>query len=90
MAACSWAGAKDHNEFSATSLTTIVQMVANGLGVTLLPEMALNSGIMQGTGLKNIPLSDDSPPRQIGLVWRKTSGRTAEFKMLGDFLKEKI
>lgn len=90
MAACSWAEAKSHNEFSATSLTTIVQMVANGLGVTLLPEMALNSGIMQGTGLKTIPLSDDSPARQIGLVWRKTSGRTAEFNMLGDFLKEKI
>lgn len=90
MAACSWSGAKKHNEFAATSLTTIVQMVANGLGITLLPEMAINSGILQGTGLKTIPLSKDSPARQIGLVWRKTSGRSDEFKMLGDFLKENL
>lgn len=90
MAACSWEGAKKTNEFAATSLTTIVQMVANGLGITLLPKMAIDAGITQGCNLKTIPLTKESPPRDIGLVWRKTSGRTEEFKMLGTFLKENL
>jgi LysR family transcriptional regulator, hydrogen peroxide-inducible genes activator len=90
MAACSWSGGQNKNEFAATSLSTIVQMVANGLGITLLPEMSIKSGILNGTGLITIPLSEASPPRQIGLVWRKTSGRRSEFNMLGTFLKENL
>jgi len=90
LAACSWPKNKNANEFAATSLSTIVQMVANGLGLTLLPEMAVRAGITQGTGLKTIALDQDSPPRDIGLVWRKTSGRCDEFRMLADFLKEAL
>ncbi|MDV7338987.1 LysR substrate-binding domain-containing protein [Terasakiella sp. A23] len=88
MAACSWAGAKNINEFGATSLSTIVQMVANGLGITLLPKMAIDAGITRGTDLATLPLSKDSPPRDIGLVWRKTSGRGDEFTTLAKFLQE--
>ena len=90
MAACSWAGAQRTNEFAATSLSTIVQMIANGLGITLLPQMAIEAGITQGCDIKTIPLHKNSPPRDIGLVWRKTSGRTEEFKALGNFLKENL
>lgn len=90
MAACSWSGAKRANEFAATSLSTIVQMVANGLGITLLPDMAIKSGITNGSGLEIRPLAKNSPPRDIGLVWRKTSGRSDEFKILGTFLKENL
>lgn len=88
MAACSWEGARNINEFGATSLSTIVHMVANGLGITLLPEMAIKAGITRGTDLVTLPLSKNSPPRDIGLVWRKTSGRKEEFTLLGQFLKE--
>ncbi len=88
MAACSWAGASNINEFGATSLSTIVQMVANGLGITLLPKMAIDAGITRGTDLTTLPLSKDSPPRDIGLVWRKTSGRGDEFRTLAQFLQE--
>lgn len=88
MAACSWEGARNINEFGATSLSTIVHMVANGLGITLLPEMAIKAGITRGTDLITIPLAKSSPPRDIGLVWRKTSGRKEEFTLLGHFLKE--
>ncbi len=88
MAACSWEGARNINEFGATSLSTIVHMVANGLGITLLPEMAIKAGITRGTDLVTIPLSKNSPPRDIGLVWRKTSGRKEEFTLLGQFLRE--
>ncbi len=87
MAACSWAGAKTATDFAATSLSTIVQMVASGLGITLLPKMAIDAGITRGSNLKTIPLSKASPPRDIGLVWRKTSGRGEEYRLLGQFLK---
>lgn len=90
MAACSWEGARNINEFGATSLSTIVHMVANGLGITLLPEMAIKAGITRGTDLVTLPLPKTSPPRDIGLVWRKTSGRKEEFTLLGQFLKEII
>ncbi|WP_135075941.1 hydrogen peroxide-inducible genes activator [Terasakiella sp. SH-1] len=90
MAACSWPSNKGPNEFGATSLSTIVQMVANGLGITLLPQMAIEAGIDKGCDIKTIPLAQNSPPRDIGLVWRKTSGRAEEFKMLATFLKETL
>jgi len=90
LAACSWPRHQSTNEFGATSLSTIIQMVASGLGLTLLPHMAVQAGITNGTGLKTIPLSKQSPPRDIGLVWRKTSGRGEEFRKLADFLKEAL
>ncbi|SCA57810.1 putative hydrogen peroxide-inducible genes activator [Candidatus Terasakiella magnetica] len=90
LAACSWPQKQQTNEFGGTSLTTLVQMVANGLGLTLLPEMAVQSGITNGCDITAIPLAKESPPRDIGLVWRKTSGRGDEFKMLGSFLEESL
>lgn len=71
------------NAFAATSLHTLVQMVANGLGVTLLPEMAIDAGILKGTGLVARPLEGERAQRQIGLAWRRGTGRRAEFESLG-------
>jgi LysR family hydrogen peroxide-inducible transcriptional activator len=90
LAACSWPANKTQRGLAATSLITIVQMVANGSGLTLLPHMAVEAGIAMGADIKTIPLSKDSAPRDIGLVWRKTSGRSEEFSTLGAFLKEKF
>lgn len=67
----------------ATSLSTLVQMVACGLGVTLLPRMALDSGILAGTDLVSRSLGSDAPARTIGLAWRASSPRKAEFRLLG-------
>ncbi len=69
----------------ATSLTTLVQMVANGLGVTLLPMMAVETGILAGTGLVTRPLADGGS-RGIGLMWRPSSPRKTEFHHLAEFL----
>jgi len=71
----------------ATSLTTLVQMVAGGLGVTLLPEMALDSGILAGTDLVSRSLGVDAPARTIGLGWRASSPRKAEFRLLGEAIR---
>jgi LysR family hydrogen peroxide-inducible transcriptional activator len=71
----------------ATSLTTLVQMVAGGLGVTLLPHMALDCGILAGTGLVCRSLGADAPTRTIGLAWRTATPRKAEFRLLGQAIR---
>jgi len=70
-----------------TSLHTLVQMVDNGLGVTLLPEMAIDAGILEGTSIEARPLDADNPARQIALVWRKGSPREKDFQLLAGVLK---
>ena len=72
-------------EFEATSLHTIVQMVSAGLGVTLLPQIAIDDGIAEGTRIALIPLVG-APSRHVGLIWRKSSARVDEFKMLAQHL----
>jgi LysR family hydrogen peroxide-inducible transcriptional activator len=70
-----------------TSLHTLVQMVDNGLGTTLIPEMAVTAGILEGTRIVARRLDADHPSRRIALVWRKGSPREKEFRMLADALK---
>lgn len=90
LAACSMEGARRNAAFQGTSLQTLVQMVANGLGLTLLPQMALDSGILRGLDLKALPLGGDAPHRHIGLVWRKSSGRKDTFRQLAKALSHSL
>ena len=83
---CQDAGAVEATELRATSLPTLVQMVASGMGVTLLPETAaavLVPGPRSGVGLARFV---DPPGRTIGLVWRMSSARGREFRVLADLL----
>ena len=77
----------DHlDTFGASSLTTIVQMVANGMGLTLLPEMSLGVELAHG----NVEVHRFAPPepaRTVGLAWRKGSPRRADFEALGEMIK---
>ena len=72
--------------FGASSLATIVQMVANGYGITLLPEMAVSSEIHRGSDIRLLRFAAPEPKREIGLAWRKTSPRKAEFAQFGQLL----
>ncbi|MFT5482950.1 MAG: LysR family hydrogen peroxide-inducible transcriptional activator [Halieaceae bacterium] len=72
--------------YQATSLNTIVQMVANGIGITLLPAMAMDARILIGTDVKTRAFSEAGISRTIGLMWRKKTPRRTEFQLLGDFL----
>ena len=72
--------------FGASSLATIVQMVANGYGVTLLPEMAIDAEIHRGGDIRLLRFPKPEPKREIGLAWRKTSPRKAEFAQFGKLL----
>ena len=74
--------------YQATSLNTIVQMVANGIGITLLPRMALDARILTGTGVRVAEFSERGVTRDIGLMWRRKTPRRAEFRLLGEFIAE--
>ncbi len=73
--------------FSATSLTTLVQMVDSDLGITFLPEMSLDTTLLRGTRIKTQKLKESSH-RTIAIAWRKGSARGDEFMKLGDFIKK--
>ncbi|RMD90511.1 MAG: hydrogen peroxide-inducible genes activator [Alphaproteobacteria bacterium] len=88
LAACSLPGVDPTRSILGTSLHTLVQMVDNGLGMTLLPKMAIDAGILAGTGVRIAPLAGKAPFRTIGLVWRRQSPRAEEFRLLADSLKE--
>ncbi|ABD87479.1 hydrogen peroxide-inducible genes activator [Rhodopseudomonas palustris] len=74
--------------FAATSLHTLVAMVAENLGTTLLPDLAINGGILQGSAVAIRPLAGDANNRQIGLAWRKQSARSDAFIRLGHLLRD--
>jgi LysR family hydrogen peroxide-inducible transcriptional activator len=78
----------EQDRFAATSLHTLVQMVAGGLGITLLPQLAVASGIAQGTGLVLRPLAGAGAWRTLGLAWRPNAPRTADYRALGAQLVE--
>jgi LysR family hydrogen peroxide-inducible transcriptional activator len=88
LAACNRPELRAEAAMLGTSLHTLVQMVDNGLGVTLLPKMALDAGILENTHVVAKPLDADHPARRIALAWRRGSPREKEFKLLADALRE--
>lgn len=70
----------------ATSLHTLIQMVAGGLGTTLLPELAVRSGILKGTRLVARPFAPPAPYRTIALAARRSSPRLKDARLLADFI----
>jgi LysR family hydrogen peroxide-inducible transcriptional activator len=78
----------DQDGFAATSLHTLVQMVAGGLGVTLLPRVAIDAGITNGTGLVLRPLAGSGAWRTLGLAWRPNAPRAADYRALAPHLAE--
>jgi LysR family hydrogen peroxide-inducible transcriptional activator len=89
LAACNRPELRAEAQMLGTSLHTLVQMVAGGLGVTMVPQMALDAGILQGTGVHARPLRADHPSRRIALIWRRSSPREKEFRLLADALRLK-
>lgn len=90
LSACKLRNAQKISPIAATSLLTLIEMVDADLGVTFLPEMALGSSLLRNTRVKMFPIADRSY-RNIGLVWRKGSSRSEEFRLLGEFfLKQSV
>ncbi|MGV3510371.1 MAG: hydrogen peroxide-inducible genes activator [Novosphingobium sp.] len=87
LAACNRPEMRASATMIGTSLHTLVQMVDNGLGLTMLPQMAIDAGILNHTQIVARPLKADHAWRDIALVWRRNSPRAEEFRMLAQELR---
>lgn len=88
LSACNRPELRAEAAMMGTSLHTLVQMVDNGLGLTFVPEMAIESGILEGTGIDVRPLESDHAYRRIALIWRRSSPREEEFELLAETLRQ--
>jgi LysR family hydrogen peroxide-inducible transcriptional activator len=87
LAACNRPEMRAHATMMGTSLHTLVQMVDNGLGTTFLPAMAIEGGILKGTKVEARPLRSEHGFRRVALIWRRSSPRESEFRLLGDAVR---
>src|SRR5690242_18887509 len=87
LAACNRPELRAHAAMMGTSLHTLVQMVDNGLGLTFVPGMAIEAGILSGTGVDTRSLRSAHGFRRIALIWRRSSPRENEFQMLATALR---
>lgn len=85
LAFCNLRRIENINTFGASSLSTLVQMVAHGLGMTLLPELAVPLESRRGD-IHLMRFADPEPQRVIGLAWRKSSPRKQHFAELGQMI----
>jgi hypothetical protein len=88
LAVCDRGGAVESMEVRATSLPTLVQMVAGGLGVTLLPEAAAATLVPAKGPVALAEFAAPVPGRTIGLAWRTSSARLREFRLLAETMRE--
>jgi LysR family hydrogen peroxide-inducible transcriptional activator len=73
----------------ATSLATVMQMVANGYGVTLVPQVAVDAEL-RDSRVKLLRFAEPRPRRMVGLAWRRTSPRKQDFEALGQIVVEAL
>jgi LysR family hydrogen peroxide-inducible transcriptional activator len=84
---CNLRRVENIDTFGASSLTTLVQMVANGLGLTLLPEICIDVEARHGA-LNIMRFTDPEPSRTLGLAWRATSPRKRDFVEIGQLIDQ--
>ena len=87
LSACNRPEMRANAAMLGTSLHTLVQMVDNGLGVTFVPAMAIEAGILEGTQVEARLLRSDHGFRRIALIWRRSSPRESEFQLLAEGLR---
>ena len=90
LAACSRAAAEAESRLVASTLHTLVQLVDAGLGYTLLPQMAIDAGILGGTRVEARPAQSLHAKRHIALVWRSGHPRTSDFSLLGETIRQAV
>jgi LysR family hydrogen peroxide-inducible transcriptional activator len=87
LSACNRPELRAQAAMMGTSLHTLVQMVDNGLGLTFIPSMAIEAGILEGTEVDARPLRAEHGFRRIALIWRRSSTRESEFELLAVTLR---
>jgi LysR family hydrogen peroxide-inducible transcriptional activator len=87
---CSVETASRTPNMGATSLHTLIQMVAGGLGISLLPRLAAQSGLAEAAGVQIVPFAQPVIGRSIGLIWRKGAARTEDIELIGRVLGQSL
>ena len=85
---CSRIGLHENDDYRATSLETLRQMVAAGHGITLLPELAAETSHGDQRSLAVRPFTKPAPKRTVGAVWRKSSTRVAAIEALCEIITQ--
>ncbi|HEU0044142.1 hydrogen peroxide-inducible genes activator [Sphingomonas sp.] len=88
LAACDLSRRATEAQLVASTLHTLVQLVDAGLGITLLPELAVDAGILGGTRVIGRPLERLDATRRIVLAWRKGDARGSDFGLLGRTIRD--
>jgi LysR family transcriptional regulator, hydrogen peroxide-inducible genes activator len=86
LAYCSGGGGAPRELMEGSSLSTLVQMVGAGIGVTLIPEMALSIET-RSAEVSTVRLPDPGPSRRIGIVWRRSNPLAGQFAQLADYIR---
>lgn len=84
---CLEAGASEYSTFRATSLETLRHMVAEGIGITLIPKLAVPAAATADGGVHYLPFNHPGPSRRVGLLYRSTTARRACFSAIGELIK---
>jgi LysR family transcriptional regulator, hydrogen peroxide-inducible genes activator len=84
---CRKAGLREHGDFRASSLGTLLQMVASGIGVTFLPSIAATPEALDAGGIVARPFEKPAPRRTIGMVWRASSPRKEGYRRLAELMR---
>jgi LysR family transcriptional regulator, hydrogen peroxide-inducible genes activator len=87
---CSKIDVKENEDYRATSLETLRQMVAAGLGITLLPELATRGPFGSGHGLAVKSFNRPVPTRTVGAVWRKSSARSEAIDAICEIIRSTL
>lgn len=83
---CQLPSSRQRANFGATSLSTLLQMVSNGMGMTLIPEIAVDVEATRNA-MRILRFSEPQPSRTIGLLWRKSSTMKRDIKALGELIR---
>lgn len=83
---CFSAGASEHSGFQATSLETLRHMVAEGMGMTLLPELSIPKRTRKQDNIHYLPFKKPAPSRRIGMLYRKASYREQAFQKVSEVI----
>jgi len=85
---CNMPAKRERDDVTATSLLTLIYMVESGLGVSMLPKLAIDAGLANGVNVACVPFSPPMMGRSIGLAWRAGSPREDEVRLLGEVIGE--
>ena len=88
LAVCGTSTGRRVANYGATSMATLLQVVSHGMGITLIPEIAVKDEASRNR-MRIVPFADPQPSRRIGLVWRSSaSGKRRDFEALGAAISE--